>query len=1115
MAITEKQRLAIESEGNVLVSASAGAGKTFVMMERIKRLILDKGVDVDKILCVTFTVLAAKEMKEKLATTITQALKDFKGEKRQKLEKQLDLLPTASISTIHAFCKGLLSEFFYEVGLDPTFTILDDKNTKLLVNRAIDRLFEDLYEEKDEDLALLLPLFFKKRKDRGLKEKIVSVYYLLISEANPEDILNGGEFYYTEEGIDYLADYFLNELTLRAEKYRKDCAEMASNATAYQKLYNYLKKLEECFLQISFTKDYTTACNAYLNLPLRKPNRNPKASEEELYIDDLVGALNERIKNFVKMAKNKMLVDLTQEKTLVKESKKVYLAIKNITLKFMEYFAREKHAENAVDYSDLEHFTLKLLQNEDVRQEISSRYEYLFTDEYQDTSGVQEGILTAIAKDNLFMVGDVKQSIYDFRGCNPDIFANKYKKYTAGEGGTAINLDRNFRSTKKVLDSVNSLFSAVMTERCGNVDYKNNPMQVGASYPLEEGETLMCSVKKSECEKILPEGVYSVTGHLKVLRESKVFAEAICAVDLINELIGQDYYDIKSGKIKRIEYGDIALLLRDANKDADAYASYFERAQIPYSAPSKDSIANYPEVKQMVDILRLINCYNQDIELASALKSELGKVSDKELLSIRKACPQGSFVDAVNEYRITKSDDLSQKLQDFDCYFNGIRTLAEFTPCGELLAKIVSDNGIDVKLLATPLGEVKLARLNKFIEVAQSSNQTVSEFLIGIEGLLEKLTMSYANKNAVQILSIHASKGLEYPIVILGKISKKFNAEGIKGDFLADRYYGVSLNHRNLSNMVMSESLFNKFVKYVKTKRMREEEMRLLYVAMTRAKNSLYLLYEYSNDEKCEPAPYHGEDVYDCANYFSMFAQGDVQTKICQNTVNTFAERKTRQVLIGDADEYMVQKIEKNLSFIYPNLNRSSLSVKRSVTSAAHFEEEGQTQKEISPIYSEITTETGNAYHKLLEVCDFSLSPEDAFNRAIDGDLIEEEYKKIIEKDKAIKILSMPIFSKINKFTLYKEQPFTAFMPATMVEGEYEGNEEVLIQGIIDLLAIEGEYAYLIDYKYSSVTSDEKLIQRYKKQLELYAYAVEKVLKKKVVKSYLINVNTCKAIEVY
>ena len=1118
-SLTEKQRMAIESDGsNVLVSASAGSGKTFVMIERVKRLILTKGVDIDKILCVTFTILAAKEMKQKLADSIAEEMPKVNANDRARLEYQLELLPTASISTIHAFCKNLLSEYFYEVGLDSAFTIIDDKNTKLLVNRAIDRLFEDLYEQNSNDIKLLLPYWFKSRKDNALKELIISIYKGLISEADPQAVLKAGERYYTAEGVMEIANNFLKEFVLIATSIKTRANAGLEKVCEFKKYYDYLEQVISACSEIESCNSLEELCKCTKSIAIRKPARRKNAGEDEQFADTVTAVISESFKTLLANVKKYAIEDVSGEIERANKVKPVYQALERVVLGFMEYYAKEKRAENAVDFSDLEHFTLKLLKNDLVRNEIASRFEYIFTDEYQDTSGVQEAILTAISRDNLFMVGDLKQSIYDFRGCNPNIFAEKYAKYENKNGGIAINLDKNFRSTGAVLNCVNKVFKNLMTKKYGKIDYGKDPMQVGASYPQEEGETVMYTTHVSSAERILPQGVYSVLGHLEVLKQNKAFAEGAMVANLIENLYGKKYYDIKSKSEKTINYGDIAILLRDANKDADKFTAELVKAGISVSAPSKDSIANYAEVALAINILQLIDCYNQDVALASVLKSEIGQLCDSDLLAIRKFTPSGPFWFAVQEYANNNENQLSEKIKEFERYFAGVRVLAEFTPCGELLAKIVSEKGIDIKILSSKLGEIKLARLNKFIEVAENSKQTVSEFLNGLDGLLEKLTLSFTSENAVQIMSIHASKGLEFPIVILARTTKNFNNESTKGDFLVDRDFGVSINYRNLESMQTQPSLFNNYVKRIKSNRMREEEVRLLYVAMTRAKNSLYITGEYSKEENAEPAISNEYNVHETTSYFKMFGYNDVECKHPDSINTTFVQREERQVLVSDADEYMIEQIDKNLNYSYPYAERALLSVKRSVTSVAHFEEQDSTFYEKQPLFDESDgvsdTQTGNAYHRFLELCDFNLDCESAFNSVIDGLLLEKEFKNLIIKEKAIAILQMPIFKDIANFTLYKEQPFTAFMPASMVEQNYCGEEKVLVQGIIDLLAINGDDAIIIDYKYSAIKNEKTLIERYKKQLELYAYAVEKVLKKRVLKTYLINVNTCKLIEV-
>jgi ATP-dependent exoDNAse (exonuclease V) beta subunit len=294
---------------------------------------------------------------------------------------------------------------------------------------------------------------------------------------------------------------------------------------------------------------------------------------------------------------------------------------------------------------------------------------------------------------------------------------------------------------------------------------------------------------------------------------------------------------------------------------------------------------------------------------------------------------------------------------------------------------------------------------------------------------------------------------------------------------------------------------------------MREEEMRLLYVAMTRAKNTLYVMAEYTNDENAVLPADHPVDVFGCTNYFKMFAANDFESRVCSELNKTLKSREVRQVLVGEEDEFMAAQIEGNLTFEYPHKSSSSLSVKRSVTQAAHFKEEDGIHFERSAIYGESDTETGNAYHKFLELCDFSLDPKDAINGVIGGLLISKEHKDLLDKGKLERILQMPIFKMLEGYTLYKEQPFTAFIPATIVEEDYNGSEQILVQGIIDLIVEDEDGFILIDYKLSKIEEDIDIVKKYSKQLSLYKSAIEKCMNKPVKKVYIINILQEKIIE--
>lgn len=1114
MALTVEQKRAIQlNEGNILVSASAGSGKTFVMIERVARLLLEGKANVDELLCVTFTVLAAKEMKQKLAKKLTDELKN--GGDKQLIERQLDLLPISNISTIHSFCNRLLTEYFYEVGLDPAFKILDDKESEILANRAIDRLFEDLYEKNDSNLNTLLPYFFKYRSDKYLKSTIMDLYFSFISEASPFDILKNNEFYYSKEGVDKIYAYYLSYFKNQAQGILNEIEKIEERVSDYQKLYEYICVLRGHLNKIiKCTSADELAVFTKADLP-RKPNKPKTDDPFAIEVDNEVKAVKELIDALYKEKESKVFVNSYQtEVKWAEEMLPVYKALCALIEEFSLRFEKEKREENGVDYSDLEHLTLKLLQNEQIRSEIKGRFKYIFTDEYQDTSGVQESILTAIASDNLFMVGDPKQSIYDFRGCNPGIFSKKFALYEKGLGGTAISLDKNFRSTKTVIASVNNLFKEIMTIDCGKVDYAKYPMVAQAEYPEDEGECKMLLTLKSKAENAFPQGVYSVVKHLKLLGENKCFEEGRQIAELISKIYGTSYYCIKEKRWKSVDYGDIVILLRSANADCDKYAQELIRAGIPVSANSKRSIAEYAEIALAVNILQLIDCYNQDIALAAVLKSPIGNLTDSDFMQIRRAYAKGTFVEITEKYALEYDDEISKKLHAFKKYFDDIRLIAEFIPCDELLAKIVRDKGIDISLLSSRMGKVKLARLNRFIQAAGAKKQTASEFLQGIDKTLQSITVSFADQNAVKIMSIHASKGLEFSIVIMGGINKKFINADYSGEIISDRSFGIALSHKDLESRRVNKNIFLRYASRINKNKMLEGEMNLLYVAMTRAKNNLYLIGEFASEKSMQLKPNHlFNDVYGASGFFAMFAQSDMPCEICSSEQNKgFVEQEVRQVIVSKPDPELVSLIKNNLQFEYGYQNQVNLSVKRSVTSAAHYDEQEGITYEKSAIYGESDSDIGNAYHRFLELCDFSRDAESEFNRLIGGLLLTEDEVKLIEKQKIERIFALSIFKELNGFTLYKEQPFTCYMPARIVEGDNKEGE-ILVQGIIDLLAIKGNEAIIIDYKHSKIKDDQMLIKRYQKQLELYAYAVQKVLDKRVIGAYLVNLYSAKVIK--
>lgn len=1116
--VTEAQARAINFDGgNVLVSASAGSGKTFVMISRVVGLVLSGKANVNEILCVTFTSKAAGEMKQKLLSALNSEIEKSANDEQkvQRLYKQLELLPSADISTVHAFCKNLLTEFFYRAGLDSAFSVADDKESELLVNRAIDRLFDDLYEKNDERLKLLVPLYFKKRSDKELKERVVKIYNVLIAERSPEQILNDGEFYYTPEGVKHVISGVVNECVEIAARLNAKIKEISRDINPSSKYYKFSTELSVMLGNFTPNADYAKICHSAKSADFTYPRESKKDPD----VEELRAFYYGSFKPFLESLE-KLLGESEEEELLRAERlRPVYNALSSLVKSFSEYYAREKREENVVDFSDLEHLTLKLLEDEQIREEVVSRYKYVFADEYQDTNGVQEALLNLVSRGNLFMVGDVKQSIYNFRGCNPDIFADKFDNYVQNPDlGTALSLDKNFRSSRPIINAVNGVFSAVMTKRFGRIDYKNNPMTFGGGYPDDEGEVRGVFIKPDKGEKSLPNGVYGVTKHLEVKKEAAGFAEGRLAADLISGVVGQTMFDVKSGSFRKIGFGDCAVLLRSTKDTGDKFVNELIKAGVPVAASSRKSIGKYPEIAFLTDFLRLIGCFNQDIPLVSVLKSPIGNLSEPELLKIRTEFPALSFCEAYRAYLSEKTDDIGVKLRAFDEYIKKIRLLSAFMPCDELLETVVREKGLDVEFLSSRLGEQKLARVNLFIDAVGAKKRTVQEFLPLMEKTVEGLSLEYSNENAVKIMSIHASKGLEFPVVILGCSNKKYKTDDLSTDMIIDKKYGVALKLNDGTDGIVKETLFRKYVRFKKLIVMREEEARLLYVALTRAKNRLFITGTTGIKKGGVVLPIksaHGpEDGLFSSSYCDLFAECDFNIKISdEEDFTALKKTEARRVLAGAASEELKNKIKRNLSFEYPFIADEKISVKCSVTAAARFEEEDSHPFEYAPIFGETDDKIGSAYHKYLQLCDFSVPPESAVNGLIASRLMSKEEAELLSLPKLNAILQMPVFKELSGFELYKEQPFTALLPASYVERDYSGKEQILVQGIIDLLAVRGDQAVIVDYKFSALKNDEDLVLRYEKQLRLYALAVEKVLKKKIVGLYIANIYSCRLIE--
>lgn len=1125
---TPDQRKAVIAEGrNVLVSASAGSGKTFVMIERVIRLIVEGKAEVGEILAVTYTTAAAEEMKQKLVKAIIAEINA--GRDVARFRKALSEVPTASISTFHSFCANLIRTYFYALDVDPSVSVADENQAGELKNKALDSLFESLYETRDEDFLYLVRIMGRSRGDDSLKETVKKLYEFASSEKSAEEFLTKAAENITEKSF-YKSE---NELYGIFAAYIKELIRIGENLTSLAESYGYavyveyvgelLVKLKTCLN----AKDFRSLIKA-AGLSVPKAPRTTSKDDEDL------AAYKGKLEYFKKKCKD-VYDDIREASPNDDEEKDLseYLStaratkvLCRLTIDFGKEYARLKADAAALDFADLEHFAYRLLsENPDVLSAVKQKYKYVFADEYQDVNGIQEAILSLISSDNAFMVGDVKQSIYAFRGCNPDIIAAKFERYERGEGET-VSLDANFRSTDAVLAAVNKTFSPIMTKDFGGTDYKNNPMTGSGKYPQGYGETILIEIPEAEKEKTIKGGVYDIVDDVNAPAPKAAFAEGAVVANIVRKEAGGKVYDLKAKREREVTPKDFAVLTRNSSGFPTEIVRHLKRNDIPVSSSAKNPVGDYPEIKLLKDLLKIIVRFADDAPLFACLKSAIGGVSEAEAAEIKRAAyaaitsdtgdkpaatKKPTFADCYRWYLLSGEDEnIRNKLKNFDEYISKIRLLSGFENAGEILSRVLSETGLDLEILSQKNGEIRLSRVERFIAEAGSGENglSVSKFLTRAESDDGDVSVGSSDgDDSVTVTSMHASKGLEYPIVILAGLGKRFNLDDTKKEILTDRYEGIALKfydeESKRTKITLPRAAFKERARLNAIK----EEMRVFYVAMTRAECKLYLV----TSEPVEENDDFTSILF--ANKFSDFIKTKYfDKKITADDTEIGDGEDVREVYISKDRPALTDLIRKNLSFIYPYEEDVNLPVKRAVTSLAEdATTDDDEMTEIRLPVDKTTRERGIAYHAFLQHADSFY--EDAgvlLEKIKTGKKLTDEQLALLSEEKLRKILRAPLFEEIRGYKFYKEQPFIAQMAANEISNT-NATGDVLVQGIIDLLAVKGDKAIIVDYKYSK-KSISHLKETYAYQLALYKKAVEKTLKLKVEKTILFNLNTVESI---
>ena len=864
---TNEQLQAIKEDGkNILVAAAAGSGKTAVLVERIINKIINEKVDIDKILIVTFTNAAASEMRQRILEAIYKKLDEDSENKH--LQRQITLLAKANICTIHSFCLDVIRNNFYEIDVSPNFRIADTTELELLKQEVLEKIFEDKYIKKDEDFLNLIYTYTGYRGDEQLKDLVLKIYKYIQSSPFPDEWLRENvekynlknnleqDFSKTEWGKiliqlfhEEIKEYIiiLQNLYKKMTKFSeldKFSKTIQIDADELEKL-NQLESWEEIFEILGQFKFEKWPIDKKITLDLKEEAKDTR----------------DKIKKKFSAIKEKIMFSSKEINSDIYAMYEILKSLQDLIMDFTKEFETEKRTRNIIDFNDIEHFALKILLKKDgdgkyIASDVANKYKNKFVqiaiDEYQDSNLVQEYILNTISKNNIFMVGDVKQSIYKFRQARPELFLEKYENYKTKEellendtSPLKIQLFKNFRSRKNILDITNLVFENIMSKELGDIDYNENEyLNLGAQYEMTNiGTSEICIIdtKKNDEEETQEENIEDIV------------LEAKFVANKIKEIINSGYlvFDQKVG-YRNVTFKDIVILLRATSNRANIFEKEISDLGFPIFSDTSAEYLDSIEIQTIISLLKIIDNPVQDIPLVTVLRSMIGRFTDNELIEIRVNNLQNSFYESMKQYiKTNENNELKSKIDRFLKLLEQWRKEQEYIELDEFIWKIYIDTGYYNYVSLMQNGKLRQANLKLLFEKARQYEKTNFKGLFSFINFIDRLKINNGdlsaakiigeNEDVIRIMSIHKSKGLEFPIVFISGCGKQFNMQDLNSNILLHQDIGVGVNYIDYERKIEYPTLTKEAIKTKIRTETISEEMRILYVALTRAKEKLYI----------------------------------------------------------------------------------------------------------------------------------------------------------------------------------------------------------------------------------------------------------------------------------
>ena len=1206
---TNEQLQAIqEKDSNILVAAAAGSGKTAVLVERIIHKIIDEQMDIDKILVVTFTNAAASEMRERILEAIYKKLEE--NPENVHLQRQIILLNKASICTIHSFCLDVIHNHFYEIDLPSNFKIADTAEIDLLKQEVLDDLFEQKYTENDKDFIELLENYTNYRGDEALQELVLKIYKFIQSSPFPIKWLQEKLELLKIEDKD-ISQTIWGKLIIQAveddiQESIMQLETVKSKMALYPEMTKFYQKICEDLIIIKDLQNYNSWDELYIKLLNFNFSKWPVDKKVTNDLKEDSKEIRDKVKKHIK-EKTAKLLSCSQEQA-VKDLKiitPILEKLANLVTEFTKNFAEKKKEKNCIDFNDIEHFALKILLDEnnnptEVAKKYKEKFEEIAIDEYQDSNLVQEAILTSISKgNNIFMVGDVKQSIYKFRQARPELFLQKYDEYKNKEEKTQednlkIQLFRNFRSRQNILNITNLVFESIMSKELGDINYNENEyLNYGANYPEPEEIKNYAGIAELDIIDLKEdESITAFEGEEDEEEQEKVeddVLEAKFVANKIQELLNSDYmvFDKKQG-YRKIRPKDIVILLRATSNLSPIYEKELSDLELPVFSDTSGTYLDTVEIQTILSVLKIIDNPLQDIPLVVVLRSSICNFTDNDLITIRLTDRNCNFYEALIKTRIICDGDLKDKIESFLEKLEKWKSISQYMPLDEFIWQIYLDTGYYQYVGLLPNGAMRQANLKTLFEKAKQYEKASFKGLFNFIQFIDKLKKQNGdlasakligeNEDVIRIMSIHKSKGLEFPVVFLCNSHKKFNMQDLNDNILLHQDIGFGPTIMDATRKIKYSSIAKDAIKLKMKQETLSEEQRILYVALTRAKEKLYItgrskdFTKYVQDKNKVLEMYESENIkldaklmkkansyLDWIMCVYLFNQGrtiilkgesyklsDIITLNVSNKkdlLKTLAKEevveqidlkeKIGQILKNKSDEEnkkSEQALKELLEWKYDYIVDTTLPTKSSVTKIKQEKikleeilkgiesEEVEYKKSYTPKFMQEDKKISNAEKgTLVHLCIQRLDERKDYElKDIQNMILNLVEKEIITKNEADAIdvnliyqyTKSQLFEELRQAKeVHKEQPFYINIPAKDVVSEAENSKKnILVQGIIDLYYIDkNDNLVLIDFKTDYISNEpnakEKILEKYKVQLEIYKTALEQALGRKVNKT--------------